>query len=63
MLSIKNWSEGAFWDSGHNVGEIDKIFLDIDNPQAEKLFASERDPLAPAKFAAGWFEGISWEDK
>ena len=64
-MDIKNemleWEEGVFFNSGMFAGQLGKIFLD--NAPAEQLSASNRDAMAPAQFAAGWFDGISHEDK
>ena len=60
ILSVKEWTEGVFFNSGMYVGQVEKIFLD-NAPQSWRTFMSDttRDPTAPAQYMAGWFYGVS----
>ena len=63
ILSVKEWEQGVFFNSGMYVGDVEKIFLD-NAPQSWRTFMSDttRDPTAPAQYMAGWFYGVSQED-
>ena len=52
-LELKEWEEGVFFNSGMFAGQIEKFFLD---------FKPERDPIAPARFIAGWYFGLTIDD-
>ena len=62
-LTLSYWSQKDFYDSGLNLGQIELIF-DIashNNPLA--LEGPKRDNSATAQFVAGWYYGVSGEDK
>ena len=60
-LEIKQWEQGSYFNSGMFAGQISKIFLDAQDIEALEE-GQHKDPMAPAKFAVGWYNSITLED-
>ena len=59
---VANWNQGDRYNSGRYFGEFQKVFVDYaeEHPALE---GTKRDDMAPAQFVAGWYYGVSTEDK
>ena len=53
-LELREWTNGVFFNSGMFAGQIEKFFLEAE---------PEKDNSAPAKWIAGWWQGVSGQDK
>ena len=63
QLWIKEWKQGVPFNSGMFFGQFEKIFVDANEQYPPALKGSQRDNTAPAQFSAGWYYGLSTEDK
>ena len=62
VLMVANWKQGDRYNSGRYFGEFQKIFVDY-SEEHPALEGTQRDDMAPAQFVAGWYYGVSTEDK
>ena len=62
-LEIREWKQGVHFNSGMFAGQIQKVFLDAQDNTPALEEGPKKDPMAPAEFAAGWYYGVTEEDK
>ena len=63
QLWMREWKQGVPFNSGMFFGQFEKIFVDANEEYPLALEGSQRDSTAPAQFTAGWYYGVSTEDK
>ena len=60
---IGQWDLGVYFNSGMFAGYGMQYYGLAPERKAEEATEETRDPMAPAQFVAGWFYGVSTEDK
>ena len=63
QLIFREWQQGVPFNAGMFFGQYEKILVDAVEQNPPTLETSTRDNTAPAQFTAGWFYGVSTEDK
>ena len=63
QLIFREWQQGVPFNAGMFFGQYEKILVDAVEQNPPTLETSTRDNTAPAQFTAGWYYGVSTEDK
>jgi hypothetical protein len=59
---IQLWQDGNYHISGKFAATAVEL-IGLAPPTTDYELTNDRDPFAPAKFTAGWYYGISGDDR